>query len=63
MTGWKKYLCFSWLCILVWGAPGLAQDPLDGIFAKTGVNRPNVKVENISENLENLGVIGVRGHW
>jgi predicted TIM-barrel fold metal-dependent hydrolase len=47
MTSWKKYLYFSWLYILVWGTPSLAQDPLDGLFAKTGVNRSNVKVENI----------------
>jgi len=47
MTNWGKYLCFSFLYILIWGTPSLAQDPLDRLFAKTGVNRSNVKVENM----------------
>ncbi|MBP1738367.1 MAG: hypothetical protein H6Q48_660 [Deltaproteobacteria bacterium] len=47
MTRLKKYLYFSWLSILVLGTPCLAQDPLDKLFAKTGVNRSNVKVENM----------------
>ncbi|MFB3885786.1 MAG: amidohydrolase family protein [Thermodesulfobacteriota bacterium] len=46
MADWKKYLCFSWLCVFVWAVPGLAQDSLDAFFARTGVNRSNVKVEN-----------------
>ena len=47
MTRLKKYLYFSWLYILVLATPCLAQDPLDKLFAKTGVNRSNVKVENM----------------
>ena len=57
MTSWGKYLYFSWLYILVWGTPSLAQDPLDGLFAKTGVNRSNVKVENMEAAHKLLRVI------
>ncbi len=47
MTSWGKYLYISWIYILIWGTPSLAQDPLDSLFARTGVNRSNVKVENM----------------